>query len=68
MPMTKEAYISLVADCLERLSPDIIIHRLTGDGPKDLLLAPLWSLNKRDVLNTLHHEQKMRRISNIIPD
>ncbi len=68
IPMTKEAYISLIADCLERLSPDIVIHRLTGDGPKDLLLAPLWSLNKRDVLNTLHHEQKMRRISNIIPD
>ncbi len=68
IPMTKEAYISLAADCLERLSPDIVIHRLTGDGPKDLLLAPLWSLNKRDVLNTLHHEQKMRRISKSIPD
>lgn len=68
IPMTKEAYISLVADCLERLSPDIVIHRLTGDGPKDLLLAPLWSLNKRDVLNALHREQKMRRISKSIPD
>ncbi len=67
-PMTKEAYISLVADCLERLSPGIVIHRLTGDGPKDLLLAPLWSLNKRDVLNTLHHELKMRRIPKSIPD
>ncbi len=67
-PMTKETYISLVADCLERLSPGIVIHRLTGDGPKDLLLAPLWSLNKKDVLNTLHHELKMRRISKSIPD
>lgn len=45
-----------------------IILGLPGDGPKDLLLAPLWSLNKRDVLNTLHHEQKMRRISQSIPD
>lgn len=59
-PLTKEQYVSLVVDCLERLSPDITIHRLTGDGPKDILLAPLWSLNKRDVLNSIHKECKAR--------
>lgn len=60
IPLTKEAYLDLVIDCLEHLSPDMIIHRVTGDGPKDLLLAPLWSLNKRDVLNSLHREMKYR--------
>ena len=59
-PLSQDAYTDLVIDCLEHLSPDIVIHRLTGDGPKDLLLAPLWSLDKRSVLNTLHHAMKLR--------
>lgn len=41
------------------LSPDITIHRLTGDGPGDLLIAPLWSL-KTQRLNHIHHELKVR--------
>lgn len=59
-PLARDAYIDLVIACLEHLSPDIVIHRLTGDGPKALLLAPLWSLDKRSVLNTLHHTMKLR--------
>jgi len=55
-----EEYINLVISCLEHLSPDIVIHRVTGDGPKDLLLAPLWSSAKRTVLNTLHRTCKAR--------
>ncbi len=55
-----EEYLDLLIDCLEHLSPDLVIHRLTGDGPKDLLLAPLWSSAKRTVLNTLHQECKAR--------
>ena len=58
---TMEEYLDTVIDCLEHLSPDIVIHRLTGDGPKDLLIAPLWSSKKRTVLNALHHECKIRR-------
>ena len=57
---TMKEYIHLVIDCLEHLSPEIVIHRLTGDGPKDLLLAPTWSSAKKTVLNTLHHECKIR--------
>ena len=49
-----EEYTVLIGDCISRLRPDITIHRLTGDGPKNLLVAPLWSTNKRSVLNTLH--------------
>lgn len=59
VPLSADAYTGLVIDCLERLSPDIVIHRLTGDGPRALLLAPLWSLDKRSVLNTLHHTMKL---------
>ena len=58
---SKEAYLDILIHCLERLSPETVIHRLTGDGAKDLLSAPLWSLNKRDVLNSLHHEMKIRQ-------
>ena len=59
-PLSQDAYTELVIDCLEYLSPDIVVHRLTGDGPRDLLLAPRWSLDKRGVLNTLHHTMKLR--------
>lgn len=52
--LSKDEYLDLVITCLENLSPEIVIHRVTGDGPKDLLIAPKWSLNKRDVLNSLH--------------
>ncbi|MDO4321347.1 MAG: TIGR01212 family radical SAM protein [Lachnospiraceae bacterium] len=52
--MSMEDYIDLLIDCIERLSPDIVIHRLTGDGPGDLLIAPQWSRNKRTVLNQIH--------------
>lgn len=55
----KEEYLDILIHCLELLSPDIVVHRLTGDGPKGLLLAPTWSLNKRDVLNTLHRKMKL---------
>ena len=57
-PLTKEHYLALLIGCMERLSPDIVLHRVTGDGPKDLLLAPTWSLNKRNVLNSLHKQMK----------
>ncbi|MBQ9142305.1 MAG: TIGR01212 family radical SAM protein [Lachnospiraceae bacterium] len=55
----KEEYLDILIHCLELLSSDIVIHRVTGDGPKDMLLAPVWSLNKRDVLNTLHRKMKL---------
>lgn len=59
--LTLEEYVELVIACLEHLSPDITIHRLTGDGPKDLLIAPLWSQKKTTVLNHIHHEMKVRQ-------
>lgn len=48
-----EEYFEIIGRCLCILRPDIVIHRLTGDGPKPLLIAPLWTGNKRRVLNRL---------------
>lgn len=59
-PLPQDVYTDLVIDCLEHLAPYIVVHRLTGDGSKNSLLAPLWSQDKRNVLNTLHHTMKMR--------
>lgn len=56
--LTKEAYLDILVDCLEHLSPEIVVHRVTGDGPKRLLIAPEWSGNKKDVLNSLHRLMK----------
>ena len=56
--LNREEYIDLVIRCLEHLNPSIVIHRVTGDGPKDLLIAPLWASRKREVLNLLHHQMK----------
>lgn len=48
-----ETYFKVLGKCICHLRPDIVIHRLTGDGPKSLLIAPLWTGNKRLVLNAL---------------
>ena len=52
--MTMEEYINLIADALDILPEDIIIHRMTGDGPKRILVAPEWSADKKRVLNELN--------------
>ncbi len=57
--LTQEEYVHLTISCLELLPSDVVIHRLTGDGPRDLLIAPLWSLHKRSVLNAIAHEMKV---------
>lgn len=57
---TLEEYVELVIDCLEYLPQDIVVHRLTGDGPKDLLIAPMWSTRKRSVLNLIHRRLQER--------
>lgn len=51
---TMDEYVSLIGKCLEHIPSNIVIHRLTGDGPKSLLIEPLWSGNKKLVLNTLN--------------
>lgn len=61
IPVLEQAeYVTLAADFLARLHPDTLVHRLTGDGPRELLLAPLWSLNKWEVLNAIDEELRRR--------
>jgi radical SAM superfamily enzyme len=50
---TLDSYCDLVVDCLKLLPPQTVVHRLTGDGPKRLLIDPQWSADKKRVLNTL---------------
>lgn len=50
---TLEEYCVLIAHCLEIIPKDIVVHRITGDGPKNLLIEPRWSGDKKKVLNTL---------------
>lgn len=57
-PLEKDEYLTILIDCIRHLAPEIVIHRLTGDGPRKSLLAPAWSLNKRDVLNSLHRQMR----------
>lgn len=58
--LEKDEYVSLVCDQLEQIRPEIIVHRLTGDAPRDLLIGPMWSLKKWEVLNAIDDELKRR--------
>ena len=51
--MSLPEYLSILGDCLKLLPQETVIHRLSGDGPKRLLVSPLWSGNKRLVLNSI---------------
>lgn len=58
--MDRDGYAGIVCDFLERLDPRILIHRLTGDGGHDNLIAPLWSLKKFEILNLIDAELTRR--------
>ena len=55
-------YTAIVGQIIARLPKDMVIHRITGDGPKSLLEAPMWSANKKLVLNTLNQYFKDNNI------
>ena len=52
--LSMEEYVNIIAECLRYIPKSIVIHRLTGDGPKSILVAPLWSGNKKAVLNYMN--------------
>lgn len=60
--LSMEEYFSLLGRCINGLRPDIVIHRLTGDGPKSLLIEPSWSGHKRLVLNQMQSYFKQHDI------
>ncbi len=61
--LSLEEYADLIALCIGHLNPDIVIHRLSGDGNGEYLLAPLWSKDKRRVLNTISRQLKVKNIT-----
>ena len=52
--MSLEEYVNLVAECLKIIPKDMVVHRLTGDGPKALLIEPKWSADKKRVINAIN--------------
>ena len=65
--MDRTAYLDTVASLVERIPKHIVIYRLTGDGPKNLLIAPLWSADKKRVLGDLQKRMKERTLCNPNP-
>ena len=55
-----EEYCDFIVTCLEHLPPSMVVHRITGYGPRKLLVAPLWSTDKKRVLNTIHKRLRER--------
>ncbi len=58
--LSMEEYVSLVCDILEIMPPEVTVHRLTGDAPQELLIAPEWTRNKHAVLNAIQKEFSRR--------
>ncbi|MGM9986820.1 MAG: TIGR01212 family radical SAM protein [Bacillaceae bacterium] len=58
--LDKDDYVKLVVDQLEIIPPEMVVHRITGDGPPDLLIGPMWSLKKWEVLNEIDAELTRR--------
>lgn len=58
--MSQEEYVELVVDCVERIPEQMVIHRITGDGPRETLIEPRWSLKKWEVINAIEHEMMER--------
>lgn len=60
--LSLDEYIDILCDCVESLPENVVIHRLTGDGDKKLLVSPLWSADKKNVLNTINRVFRERNI------
>ena len=60
--LSLEEYTDILCDCIEILPPDVVIHRITGDGDKRILVAPLWSADKKRVLNSINKAFRERNI------
>ena len=61
--LTINEYIDILCDCVELLPENVVIHRLTGDGDKKILVAPMWSADKKRVLNSINREFEKRDIT-----
>lgn len=60
--LERDEYTDLVCEAICRLKPSIVIHRLTGDAPRNLIIGPMWSLKKWEVLNEIDRKLKQRNL------
>ena len=60
--LSLERYLDILCDAIEVLPGNVVIHRLTGDGDKKLLVAPMWSADKKRVLNEMNREFRRRDV------
>ena len=58
--LSQDEYVKIICDQLEMIPKEIVIHRLTGDAPREALIGPMWSLNKWEVLNAIDREMERR--------
>ena len=61
--LSLDEYIDILCECIEVLPPDVVIHRMTGDGDKKILAAPLWSGDKKRVLNAIQKALRDRNVT-----
>ena len=61
-PITLEYYVDNVCKIISKLRPDIVICRITGDAPKDILVEPKWNARKKIILNAINKELEFRNI------
>ncbi len=60
--LSLEKYIDILFSCIEKIPKNVVIHRITGDAPKKYLVEPLWSADKKKVLNTINKELEKRDV------
>ncbi|WP_102399442.1 TIGR01212 family radical SAM protein [Haloimpatiens massiliensis] len=60
--LEKDEYIDLICEAISVLPPHMVVHRLTGDAPRNLLIGPMWSLKKWEVLNGINKALEDRKI------
>ncbi|MCO4481032.1 radical SAM protein [Streptococcus infantarius subsp. infantarius] len=58
--LSMDEYVNIICDQLEIIPKNIVIHRITGDAPRDMLIGPMWSLKKWEVLNAIDKEMERR--------
>lgn len=60
--LSLDEYMDILFECIERLPENIVVHRITGDAPKKHLVSPLWSADKKTVMNTIRREMEKRGV------
>lgn len=61
-PLTREEYVNATIFILTHISPNVIVHRLTGDCPRDMLIAPEWNRSKNETINSIVYKMQLNKL------